>query len=150
MIYAYLISALLVFGAGFATSHKIDRAEILNLENAIVQSNAQAEITLKIAQEKVKAATEQNIRQNAELEIANAQSITTINSLHDDIIRLHNSRSKNSRNTLSTSVDSGIIEDQASWAAFSARLPELLFQADQSANYAIMAWQFINNNCGIK
>lgn len=56
MIYAYVISALVVFGAGFATSHKLDALEILKLESAIAQSNMQAEMTLKIAQEKVKNA----------------------------------------------------------------------------------------------
>lgn len=150
MIYAYVISALVIFGAGFATSHKLDQAEILKLENAIAQSNAQAEIMLKIAQEKVKNAAQERDKQNAQLEVANAQSLSTINSLHDDIIRLHRSSNKDDRNTMPNSINTGIAEDQAESTAFSARLPELLFEADQSANYAIMAWQFINNNCGMQ
>ena len=150
MIYVYVISALVVFGAGFATSHKLDALEILKLENAIAQSNAQAEMTLKIAQEKVKNAAQERDKQNAQLEVANAQSLNTINSLHDDIIRLHSSSRENNRNAMSNSSNTGIIENQAESATFSARLPELLFEADQSANYAIMAWQFINNNCGIQ
>lgn len=150
MIYAYVVSALVVFGAGFATSHKLDALEILKLESAIAQSNMQAEMTLKIAQEKVKNAAQERDKQNAQLEVANAQSINTINSLHDDIVRLHRSGSENNRNTMSNSSDTGILENQTDFASFSARLPELLFEADQSANYAIMAWQFINNNCGIQ
>jgi len=150
MIYAYVISALVIFGAGFATSHKLDQLDILKLENAIAQSNAQAEMTLKIAQEKVKNASQERDKQNAQLEVANAQSINTINSLHDDIIRLHNAGNKNSGDTMSNSSDSRFIENQAGSTAFSERLPELLLEADQSANYAIMAWQFINNNCGIQ
>ena len=150
MIYAYVISALVVFGAGFATSHKLDALEILKLENAIAQSNAQAEMTLKIAQEKVKNAAQERDKQNAQLEVANAQSLSTINSLHDDIVRLHRSSDKDNRNTMPNGTNTGIAEDKAESAAFSARLPELLFEADQSANYAIMAWQFINNNCGIQ
>lgn len=150
MIYAYVISALVVFGVGFATSHKLDQAEILKLENAIAQSNAQAEMTLKIAQEKVKNATQERDQQNAQLEVANAQSLNTINSLHDDIIRLHSSNRENNRNAMSNSSNTGIIENQTESATFSARLPELLFEADQSAAYAMMAWQFINNNCGIQ
>lgn len=150
MIYAYVVSALVVFGAGFATSHKLDALEILKLESAIAQSNMQAEMTLKIAQEKVKNAAQERDKQNAQLEVANAQSINTINSLHDDIVRLHRSGSENNRNTMSNSSDTGILENQTDSASFSARLPELLFEADQSANYAIMAWQFINNNCGIQ
>jgi hypothetical protein len=70
--------------------------------------------------------------------------------LHDDIIRLHNAGNKNSGNAMSNSSDSRFIENQAGSTAFSERLPELLLEADQSANYAIMAWQFINNNCGIQ
>lgn len=150
MIYAYVISALVVFGAGFATSHKLDALEILKLENAIAQSNAQAEMTLKIAQEKVKNAAQERDKQNAQLEVANVQSLSTINSLHDDIVRLHRSSDKDNRNTMPNGTNTGIAEDKAESAAFSARLPELLFEADQSANYAIMAWQFINNNCGIQ
>lgn len=150
MIYAYVISALVVFGAGFATSHKLDALEILKLESAIAQSNMQAEMTLKIAQEKVKNAAQERDKQNAQLEVANAQSINTINSLHDDIVRLHRSGSENNTSTMSNSSDTGILENQTDSASFSARLPELLFEADQSANYAIMAWQFINNNCGIQ
>ena len=150
MIYAYVISALVVFGAGFAASHKLDALEILKLKNAIAQSNAQAEMTLKIAQEKVKNAAQERDKQNAQLEVANAQSLNTINSLHDDIIRLHSSSRKNNRNAMSNSSNTGIAKDQAESATFSARLPELLLEADQSANYAIMAWQFINNNCGIQ
>ena len=150
MIYAYVVSALVIFGAGFATSHKLDQAEILKLENAIAQSNAQAEMTLKIAQEKVKNAAQERDKQNAQLEVANAQSLNTINSLHDDIIRLHSSNRENNRNAMSNSSNTGIVENQTESATFSARLPELLFEADQSANYAIMAWQFINNNCGIQ
>lgn len=150
MIYAYVISALVVFGVGFATSHKLDQAEILKLENAIAQSNAQAEIMLKIAQEKVKNAAQERDKQNAQLEVANAQSLRTINSLHDDIVRMHGSSSKNDRNTMSNNPNPRIVENQTESAAFSARLPELLFEADQSAAYAMMAWQFINNNCGIQ
>lgn len=150
MIYVYVISALVVFGAGFATSHKLDALEILKLENAIAQSNAQAEMTLKIAQEKVKNAAQERDKQNAQLEVANAQSLSTINSLHDDIVRLHSSNRENNRNAMPNSSNTGIIENQTESATFSARLPELLFEADQSANYAIMAWQFINNNCGMQ
>lgn len=150
MIYAYIISALVVFGAGFATSHKLDQSEILKLTNAIVQSNAQAEMMLKIAQEKVKTASQERDKFNSQLEVANVQSINTINSLHDDIIRLHNANNQNSRNALPNSPSAGIIKNQTDTATFSERLPKLLLEADQSANYAIMAWQFINNNCGIQ
>ena len=108
MIYAYVVSALVVFGAGFATSHKLDALEILKLESAIAQSNMQAEMTLKIAQEKVKNAAQERDKQNAQLEVANAQSINTINSLHDDIVRLHRSGSENNRNTMSSSSDTAL------------------------------------------
>lgn len=154
MIYAYVIAIVAVFGAGYATSNKLNEAEIQKLHNAIERSNADADMVLRIATEKVRTANAERAKLNQELETANAQSINTINHLHDDIVRLHGDNKQNGRSTLPKGSSSALVNSEALSAALSTGLSGFLewqlYDADKTASYAVTAWQFINENCGIK
>ena len=84
-MYAQISMVALAFLSGFGLSHKIDTARIQSLEFTISAIKTEAETTLRYESEKTDNANALAIKFNQSLDIANAQSIKTINALHADL-----------------------------------------------------------------
>lgn len=155
MIYALLITGILIFGIGFGTAYKIDSATISGLHQAIQASNEQAANTLVSIQDRVAQAQAAAKDANTNLELSHAQSITTINAYHDALRtkRLYDSGRKNSDCTVPTDSNTSLSASSTEPAELSAGLTDFLLAqtlaADQVAVYAQSCWSFVNRNCGI-
>ena len=153
MIYALLIIA--AFSTGFGVAYKIDSAAINDLQRSIQVSNEQAASTLISIQERVAQAQATAKEANTNLELAHAQSITTINAYHDALKskRLFDPGAKNSDCTVPTNSATRIPAHSAEPTELSAGLTDFLLSqalaADQVAVYAQSCWSFVNRNCGI-
>lgn len=157
MIYAYIIAALSIFGAGFALSHQLDKAEVQSLQMAIERGNAESEMTLNLAKAKVEAAAKEAAIANQQLESSHDQNIRTINSYRDKLatVSLRDPGKSHSRCASAENSDTGIHqEDGASEDRLSREATEFLWSEASAA--AIAATErnalltFIKEqNCGV-
>jgi hypothetical protein len=154
MIYALLIIA--AFSTGFGVAYKIDSAAINDLQRSIQVSNEQAASTLTSIQERVAQAQATAKEANTNLELAHAQSITTINAYHDALKskRLYDTHRKDSGCTVPTDTNTGIAVSATEPAELSTELTNFLLAqslaADQVAAYAQECFNFINHTCGLE
>lgn len=154
MPYAYIIAVLALFGAGFATSHQFDKAELESLRNTISRANAEADMQLEIAKRKVQAADLRAADDNHKIEVSHAQHIQTINALHDQLVaaRLPTGH-QDCRDTLPTSASAeqsdGKTEHRELPTSFDQLVKTEALRADTVAAYADACHAFISNNCGI-
>ena len=140
MLYAIAAAFVLGLVSGAAGMRQWDSSEILVLQNAISQANAESESTLKIAQVKVQAATQEAEQVNQELEKSYAQNIATVNSYFDRVRHSATSRP----NTVPSCESAGTPETTTTEFA------ETVETAYKLEVYANSCWRFVKNECGIR
>lgn len=146
-------------GSGGLVAYKLQEAKVLAIELKIQQANDQSLAILMAAKQKVNEASIEALNLNKELDDANAIHVQTINHYYD---ALHTELAKRVRSdnktgcpdTLSSSLNTGKSKDSATKTRFSEEfsgfLEGQLKLADEAANYAWTAYEFVNKNCGIK
>lgn len=138
MLYAIAAAFILGIVSGAAGMRQWDSSEILVLESAIQEANTQSEVTLKLAQVKVEAATKEAEHLNTELEKSYEQSIATVNSYFD---RVRNNRAASRPNPVPSCESAGTPETTA------AEFAETAYRIEA---YAQNCWRFVENECGIR
>lgn len=138
MLYAILTAFLMGSVLGAVGMNQLDKAEILGLQNAIAQANAQSEATLQLAKAKVEKATQEADHVNQELEKSYAQNITTVNAYFD---RLRDHRAPSRPNAVPSCESAGTPETTPT---------EFAETAYQIEAYANSCWRFVENECGIR
>ena len=138
MHYAFAAIFLVGLLSGAVGMRKWDSAEILDLQNAIAQANAQSEATLTLAKARVESATKEAEHTNQELEKSYDQNISTINAYFD---RLRDHRTTGRTNAVPSCESAGTPETVA---------PEFARTAYQIEAYANNCWRFVKNDCSIK
>lgn len=136
----YAIAAAFISGLlfGAAGMRQWDSAEIVSLQAAIQEANTQSEVTLKLAQVKVEAATKEAENLNTELEKSYEQSVATANAYFD---RVRNNRAASRPNPVPSCESAGTPETTTTEFAETAYRIEA---------YAKSCWRFVENGCGIK
>lgn len=152
MIYAYVIAAIALFGAGFGTAHQLDKAEILAMENAISAQKVEAAAMLQAETDRVNLAMSKAHEFNNQLEVSHAQSISTINAIHDQLATASlrdTGRRKSSGGATGNSASAGIAETTANASELSTELAQFLkseaYRADTAAEYANSCFGFLAN-----
>lgn len=154
MIYALLIIA--AFSTGFGVAYKIDSAAINDLQRSIQVSNEQAANTLESIQDRVAQAQAVAKDANTNLELAHAQSITTINAYHTALKskRLYDTHRKDGGCSVPADSNTGIAISATEPSELSTELTNFLLAqslaADQVAAYAQECFTFINHKCGLE
>jgi len=156
VISAVLAALIVGTGLGFYAAHEMDKAETNKMSNDITEANGLAASMLKIEEDHVAAATENAIKNNANLDKAHEAFIETTNSYDHqlDDVRLYAQRGQSCAGTQAESHPAGISQDSAGEAGLSEELDRLVKAkariADEAADYADKAYQFAAlNNCGI-
>ena len=138
MLYAIAAAFVLGIASGAAGMRQWDSAEIVSLKAAIQEANTQSEVTLKLAQVKVEAATKEAENLNTELEKSYEQSVATANAYFD---RVRNNRAASRPNAVPSCESAGTPETTTTEFAETAYRIEA---------YAKSCWRFVENGCGIK
>jgi hypothetical protein len=153
----YLILAGIIFGAGFAASHAVDKADIQRMELSIRSSNAKAADLLKTKTDEVMAATATAIKSNSDLDASHVSTINALNAQRDSFSTL-GLRDPGSRarcpGTVPTGDNSGLSAGGTDTGQLSAELAGFLrretYRADRTAElYAKCRTFALTNNCGI-
>ena len=150
MPYIFIIIFIAGFGSGYFTSHKIDKAEIVQMADSIAMQNREAELTLATLTEEADKANAKALQLNKELEDANVSTINAINSQRDSFKseRMYDNGRKGSRCTTAKVGDStALVRADENRYELSDKLTEFLkseaYRADQIATYALMCQNFI-------
>jgi hypothetical protein len=150
MPYIFIIIFIAGFGSGYFTSHKIDKAEIVQITNSIAMQNREAELTLATLTEEADKANAKALQLNKELEDANVSTINAINTQRDSFKsqRLYDNGRKGSSCTTAKVGDSNATASaDENRYELSNELTEFLkseaYRADQIATYALMCQNFI-------
>lgn len=155
--YLIAIVAAIAMAAGAAGMHRYDQAELLAMQNAVQAQKVEAANVLAAETASVNAANLAAIAANQQLEKSHAQSLDTINALHDSLAtaRMYDPGRRPSRHCPATaSADPGISATDTDTAELSAELTRFLAaearRADLAAEYATACHQFaVINHCGI-
>jgi hypothetical protein len=148
----YLLAIVFVtgFSSGYFISHKIDKAEIIEMSDSIASMNKEAELKLAMITEEANRANINALKLNKELEDANVSAINAINSQHDSFAskRMYDNGRKSSRCTTakvgdSTEVDRTDENGSELSEEFSTFLKSEAYRADKVATYAILCQNFI-------
>lgn len=137
MMYAIAAAFILGIVSGAAGMRQWDSAEIVSLQAAIQEANTQSEVTLKLAQVRVEAATKEAEQLNTQLETSYEQSIATVNSYFD---RVRNHRAASRPNPVPSCESAGTPE------ATSTEFAEIAYRLEA---YADSCRAFVTSNCGI-
>jgi hypothetical protein len=150
MPYIFIIIFIAGFGSGYFTSHKIDKAEIVQITNSIAMQNREAELTLATLTEEADKANAKALQLNKELEDANVSTINAINTQRDSFKseRMYDNGRKGSSCTTAKVGDStALARADENRYELSDELTEFLkseaYRADQIATYALMCQNFI-------
>lgn len=150
MPYIFIAIFVVGFGSGYLTSHKIDKAEIIEMADSIASMNREAEVTLATLTEEAEKANVKAIQLNKELEDANESAIKAINTQRDDFShqRMYDNGRKSSRCTTAKTGDSNaIVRADEDRHELSMELTEFLkmeaYRADQVSAYAQLCQKFI-------
>ncbi len=157
MSYTLILAAALSFASGYGLSHKIDRAEIIDLELAIQKQKDEAQSILSDAQFRIKESEYKAAQANDQLDQEHETNIKDIMALRDKLgnMRL---RDPGSRSSCPSSVPASANTVHPSGEAYSGELSTELsgflfnqsFVADKVAEYANECYQFVvEQNCGI-
>ena len=152
MIYAYIIAALAVFGAGFGVSHQLDKADILAMENSIAAQKVEAAALLQAETDRVNLAMSKAHEFNNQLEVSHAQSITTINAIRDQLATTSlrdTGRRSSGGSATGNSASTGVTETTTNIGELSTELAQFLkseaYRADTAAEYASSCFGFLAN-----
>jgi len=150
MPYLLAIVFAVGFSSGYFISHKIDKAEIIEMSDSIASMNKEAELQLAMLTEEANKANIKAIQLNKELEDANVSAINAINSQRDSFAskRMYDNGRKSSRCTTAKVGDSTeITRTDENGSELSEELAGFLkseaYRADQVATYAILCQNFI-------
>lgn len=145
MLYVHAFLAFAIFSAGFTASTAVHQSQIDALESVIVQANLESEHTLAMAKARVQQAEVESLHLSQQLETGNAQSLATINALHD---QLHDGVTRGA-NAVPGCPRPSAPATAAEPADVSTALAELAYQADIVAAYAQSCWKFVSHDCGL-
>jgi hypothetical protein len=150
MPYLLAIVFAVGFSSGYFISHKIDKAEIIEMSDSIASMNKEAELQLAILTEEANKANIKAIQLNKELEDANVSAINAINSQRDSFKsqRMYdNGRKSGGCTTAKTGDTTEITRSDENGSELSEELAGFLkseaYRADQVATYAILCQNFI-------
>lgn len=138
------------FSSGYFISHKIDKAEIIEMSDSIASMNKEAELQLAMLTEEANKANTNALKLNKELEDANVSAINAINSQRDSFAskRMYDNGRKSSRCTTvkvgdSTEVDKTDENKSELSEELAGFLKSEAYRADQVATYAILCQNFV-------
>jgi hypothetical protein len=150
MPYIFIIIFIVGFASGYFTSHKIDKAEIVQMANSIAMQNREAELILATLTEEADKANAKALQLNKELEDANESAIKAINTQRDSFKskRMYDNGRKGSSCTAAKVGDSSTAaKTDENRYELSDELTEFLkseaYRADQVAEYAKICQKFI-------
>ena len=157
IIYVIILSFALGGGIWGSVVYKVQESKVLKLESAINQLNYDSAQVLKTAINKVEKAEAEAVSANLELENANKKREDDINlysSKLRDSDKLRSRIEARCSNSLPTSSGPGVSKDTApgiksGFAEDLSRFAGKLRDYDESANYAIGCYKFVESNCGI-
>ena len=157
MLYAYIAAAIVVFGLGFGAGYKVESDNVKKLEVAIASSNAEAELTLKVAQDKVAEADKHKAAMVMQLEKAHEQAVITANGLSeqlDNAVSLYATSGQDRCDPVPKRVGAAVPKRPAASDNRAAGLVELASrtakQCDEVSEYAQLCYQFVASNCGVE
>jgi hypothetical protein len=142
--------------SGYLVEYKISRSTIARMEDSINSANANAELLLKTETDKVAKATELAIKSNLELDKSHDAFIKTANDYDSklDAVRLYTASRDCSTNSSTKGNTTRISENAAGDAQLSDELDRMVKEkariADEAADYALKAYQFVTTNCSLK
>lgn len=157
MPYIYIVIILSSFAIGGLSGYKVEHSNVLKLELAIANANAQSAAVMSYAKEKVAKATNEAELANKELDNAQTKFVETANAYDKqlDTIKLYANHKTRCPDPVSGGSVAGISKEAADYAGYAEELDRLVKEkskiADMAAEYAMNAYKFATlGNCGIK
>ena len=136
--------------------YKIYSGEVQSLKIAIEASNLESKRILDTSRYNVAAAEKKALESNMEIDNARKQFVETSNALDAklDTVSLLPRPKPCHTNPMPTGTSSQSLASDSADAEYAANFDRVIKEkakiADDSANYAMLAYQFVSDKCGIK